>query len=74
MFALVRKQAGGGYVGRWVFEFRNLSDAEMERLRGAWVRVLQQTAALRSRIILSSSQRIYQVFEKYPGGTRQTAY
>ncbi|KAF4206736.1 hypothetical protein CNMCM8927_004509 [Aspergillus lentulus] len=61
MFALGRKQAGGGYVGRWVFEFRNMSDAEKERLRGAWVRVLQQTAALRSRIILSSSQRIYQV-------------
>jgi brevianamide F synthase len=61
MFALGRKQAGGGYVGRWVFEFHNISDAEMERLRGAWIQVLQQAAALRSRVILSSSQRVYQV-------------
>ncbi|GFF23645.1 non-ribosomal peptide synthase [Aspergillus udagawae] len=60
MFALGRKQAGG-YVARWVFELHKMSDADMERLKGALIRVFEQAPTLRSRIILSSSQRMYQV-------------
>ncbi|KAJ5882099.1 nonribosomal peptide synthase [Penicillium soppii] len=60
MFALGRKQAGG-YVARWVFEFQQMCEADLQRLKDAWLSVLEDSAPLRTRIIASPSQRMYQV-------------
>ncbi|KAF9883882.1 hypothetical protein FE257_002676 [Aspergillus nanangensis] len=63
MFALGRKQHGG-YVARWTYDFHGMSDAETARLKQAWIRVFEEDVSLRSRIILSASQHMYQVVLK----------
>ncbi|KAF4239312.1 hypothetical protein CNMCM8980_001762 [Aspergillus fumigatiaffinis] len=60
MFALGRKQAGG-YVARWVYEIQQMSETDMQRLRNAWARVFEDSATLRTRIVATPSQRMYQV-------------
>ncbi|KAG2417797.1 hypothetical protein HFD88_000896 [Aspergillus terreus] len=65
MFALGRRQRGR-YVGRWVFEFQGMSDTEIARLTEAWAAVFKEDAILRTRIITSPSQRLYQVVLREP--------
>ena len=60
MFALGRKQTGG-FVARWVFEFQQMCEADVQRLKDAWICVLKDSAPLRTRIIVSASQHMYQV-------------
>ncbi|KAK1143898.1 Nonribosomal Peptide Synthase (NRPS) [Aspergillus melleus] len=60
MFALGGQQAGG-YVARWVYQFDHSDGVDAILLQKAWTRVFREEAILRSRIILSPSQRMYQV-------------
>ena len=58
LITLSMRQAGA-YVAKNVFEVP--ADIDIERLKAAWQRTVEQTDILRSRIVHSKSNKVYQV-------------